>query len=176
MNDFNPSADPVFDGFLAQQSREGMELASESDLLVLHPAPQSPPHFIAEFRCRGLVREGEGAITECDSFHVGIWFPADYLRRADPFQMIRLFTPNVWHPNIGRQHPLICTGKIAPGTRLVDILYQIYDILTYQKYTPNEFDSLNKAACSWARANAQMFPIDRRPLKRRSLQLEVREI
>jgi len=34
----------------------------------------------------------------------------------------------------------------------------------------------NKEACRWARANQGRFPIDRRPLKRRPLVLEVEQI
>jgi ubiquitin-protein ligase len=87
--------------------------------------------------------------------------------------MVRLYTPRVWHPNVSGDLPLICIGRLAPGTTLVDILYQIYDILTYQKYNPREDDALNKPACAWARANQHRFPIDPRPLKRRTLSLEV---
>ena len=58
---------------------------------------------------------------------------------------------------------------------LVDILYQMFEIITYTKYTPREDDSLNKACCSWARDNQYRFPIDRRPLKRRPLSLEARQ-
>jgi ubiquitin-protein ligase len=136
----------------------------------------APPHFVAEFLCSGLIREGEGEIRQANNFHVGIWFPPDYLRRADPFEMLRLFTPGVWHPNVSRELPLICIGRLTPGSTLVDILYQLFDILTFQKYNPRENDSLNKAACAWARENAPKFPIDRRPLKRRSLNLEVQPL
>jgi len=167
------SSDPIYERFMQRQFEEGMELARCSDLVRLYPSPVAPPHFVAEFLCNGLVREGEGDIREASGFQVGIWFPADYLRRADAFEMLRLFTPNVWHPNVSREHPLICIGRLAPGTTLVDILYQLFDILTYQKVNPRENDSLNKAACAWARQNQHLFPIDRRPLKRRPLNLEV---
>lgn len=167
--------DPVYERFLQQQIQEGLELASASDLIELHLPPMSPPHVVGEFRCKGLVREGDGEIKEASCFQVGIWFPSDYLRRCDPFQMLRMYTPHVWHPNISREHPLICVGRVVPGTTLVDLLYQIFDILTYQKYNPREDDSLNREACSWARVNQDRFPIDRRPLKRGPLSLEVHE-
>lgn len=167
-------ADTVFQRFLERQIEEGMELAGASDLLKLHLSPVVPPHVIAEFRCKGLVRDSGGEIREASEFHVGIWFPPDYLRgRADPFQMLRMFTPRVWHPNVSAEAPFICIGRLAPGTALVDILYQIFDILTYNKFNPRENDSLNKAACAWARAHQDRFPIDHRPLKRRPLSLEV---
>lgn len=174
-NNFS-STDPVYEGFMQRQLEEGMELARSSDLLRLHIPPLTPPHFVAEFLCNGLIREGDGEVKQANEFQVGIWFPPDYLRRADPFQMLRLFSPGVWHPNVSRELPLICIGRLTPGTTLVDILYQLFDILTYQKYNPRENDSLNKTACAWARENAAKFPIDRRPLKRRSLNLEVQPL
>ena len=61
--------------------------------------------------------------------------------------------------------------QAAPGTSLVEIIYQIFEILTYVKV--NTKDPLNKDACSWAREHQSEFPIDRRPLKRRTLSLEV---
>lgn len=166
--------DPVYRGFMEQQVAEGLALAQESDLLQLHIPPFAPPHFVAEYHCKGLVRGEDGEIREADRFEVGIWMPPDYLRRADTFESLRIFTPNNWHPNISRELPLICIGRLAPGTTLVDILYQIYDILTYQKYNPREDNCLNKVACAWARENQRRFPIDRRPLKRRKLNLEVK--
>jgi len=176
MSGNEPGADLIFERFLSRQCDEGLALARESDLLELHVSPMVPPHFVAEFHCKGLVREGDGEIREAQHFEVGIWFPNDYLRRCDPFQMLRLFTPHVWHPNVSRQLPMLCIGKLTPGTRLVDILYQIFDVLTYQKYNPREDDSLNKAACAWARNTKEFtFPIDNRPLKRRPLGLEVEQ-
>ena len=74
---------------------------------------------------------------------MGIWFPADYLRRADAFEMLRLFTPNVWHPNVSRDLPLICIGRLTPGTTLVDSPPALRHS-TFQKYNPREDDSLNK--------------------------------
>jgi ubiquitin-protein ligase len=170
------SGDPIYDRFLRRQWDEGSELARSSDLLKLHAPPMAPPHFVAEFLCNGLIREETGDIKQANDFHVGIWFPPDYLRRADPFEMLRLFTPNVWHPNVSREHPLICIGRLTPGTTLVEILYQLFDILTFQKYNPRENDSLNKTACAWARENQDRFPIDRRPLKRQSLNLETQSL
>ncbi len=179
--------DPVYERFLRRQLEEGMELAGSSDLLSLHVPPIAPPHFLAEFRCKSfgleweLRRMADGSyekvpkIAEAEHFQLGVWFPPDYLRRADPFEMLRL-TPRVWHPNVSPDLPLICIGRLNPGMRLVDILYQVFDILTYHKYNPRENDSLNKPACAWARANQDRFPTDRRPLKRRVLDLEVKPI
>jgi ubiquitin-protein ligase len=168
-------ADAIYRRFMERQLAEGMALADASDALHLHVPPLAPPHFVAEYHCKGLIRDAAtGEIREASQFEVGIWFPPDYLRRAETFEMLRLFTPGVWHPNISYELPVICIGRVTPGMPLVGILYQVYEILTYQKYNPREDDSLNKIACAWARQNQHRFPIDPRPLKRRALRLEVR--
>jgi hypothetical protein len=173
MSDVDAVRDPIFEQFFRRQCEEGLALAAESDLLELTVCPVAPPSFVATYRCRGLVRLDDGRIEQANFFQAGIWFPPDYLRRVDPFQILRWFGPaNVWHPNISDTWPLICVGRLTPGTPLVDLLYQIFEIITYVKVTPREDDSLNKACCAWARANQHRFPVDRRPLKRRKLNLE----
>jgi hypothetical protein len=173
--------DKIFEVFLSRQLQEGLALAAASDIVDLWPLDEQPPQrYIADFHCRGLVRTKDGEIREWNHFTVGIFFPHGYLRVADPFAMLRLFGPPtlehpdvfVWHPNISVRAPLICVGKITPGMSLTDLLHQLYEIISYQRYTPNEHDSLNKACCSWARANSGLFPMDNRPLKQRTLNLE----
>lgn len=169
------SHDPVFTAFLHRQLEEGMALASESDLLALAPLDE-PPHdrYVAEFRCRGLVRGADTEVVEADRFAVGIWFPARYLRYASPWEVLTWLGPrNVFHPNISDLVPAICVGRLVPGTPLVDLLYQCFEIITWKKVTMREDDALNHTACVWARDNQSRFPIDPRPLKRRSLQLKV---
>jgi hypothetical protein len=174
MNDATSHPDPVLERFLRHQREEGMALAASSDLFELVELPLPPPTLVATFHCNGLVRLPGGAIEQANYFQVGVWFPPDYLRRADPFEILRWFGPaNVWHPNISDALPLICVGRLSPGTPLVDILYQVFEIITYTKYTPREDNCLNKACCAWARENQDKFPVDKRPLKRRPLNLEV---
>jgi len=167
------TTDPVYQGFMESQLAEGMALSADSDILDLHLSPIAPPHFLAEFHCNGLVRDGDGEICEAGEFRVGVWFPDDYLRRASTFDVLRIFTPGVWHPNVSGESPMLCIGTLAPGTPLVDILHRTYEVLTYQQCNPVESNALNKAACAWARAHQPRFPIDGRPLKRRRLELEV---
>jgi hypothetical protein len=65
-------------------------------------------------------------------------------------------------------------GRLVPGTSLVDLLYQVHEIVTYQKVTMREDDALNPAACGWARTHQHLFPIDRRPLRRRATTFQVK--
>jgi hypothetical protein len=169
-------SDPIFRAFLERQAEEGLALAQASDILDLECLPTGQ-HFVAHYTCRGLVKDRGGMVREASSFHVGVFFGADYLRSVNPFETLTLFDPlNTYHPNVAFGVPFLCVGRIAPGMPLADLLYQVYEILTYQKLTPREDDALNKEACRWARANQERFPIDRRPLKRRPLVLEVERI
>jgi hypothetical protein len=170
-------ADRVLEAFLARQQEEGLALVAESDLVSLLPIGATAERYLVEFRCKGLVEQGRGEIVEAACFGVGIWFPSNYLRTADPFQVLTWLGPrNIWHPNISSVAPVICVGRLAPGTGLVDILYQVFEIVTWNKATMREDDALNRAACQWARRHQDLFPVDRRPLKRRPLALEVADI
>jgi hypothetical protein len=160
-------ADRVLEAFLARQQEEGLALAAESDLLDLLPIGAPADRYLVRFRCRGLVEGAAGEIVEADRFEVGIWFGADYLRAADPFRTLTWLGPrNIWHPNISRELPIICVGRLSPGTGLVDLLYQVFEIVTWNKVTMREDDALNRAACEWARGHLDRFPVDRRPIKR----------
>ncbi len=176
--------DNVFRAFLMRQFEEGMGLAESSDLLHLIPLDGPPPqHYMAHFGCRGLVKSPSGDIVEAEGFGVGITFASDYLRCARPFEAVSWLGPNnVWHPNIGRgpfrkSGPLfICLGQLKVGTPLVDILYQCWEIITFAKRTLREDDALNWDACAWARRTTHRFPVDDRPLRRRSIDFEVEPV
>src|ERR1041384_8527408 len=93
--------DKIFEAFLKRQYEDGMALAKSSDLVELRPMGGDPPNrYIAQFRCKGLVRSQDCDVSETDYFEVGIWFPSDYLRRVDPFQVLTWLGPgNVFYSN-----------------------------------------------------------------------------
>ena len=158
--------DPILADFLDDQYRTGLALAERSDVLELEPLGRAPVQmWIARFAARGFVRR-DGEVVEADRLEVGIRFGRNYLRRAEAAEVVTLLAPaDAFHPNM--RYPFICPGWLRAGTTLPDLLYQLYDIWRYALVTPNELDSLNPAACSWARANRHRFPIDPRPLARR---------
>jgi hypothetical protein len=139
-------------------------LADKSDLLTIIPSPQHMRlrAFVAEFSCRGLVCLANGEIVEADHFAVGIRIPHDYLTRAEASEVVTVLEPcNWWHPNV--RAPWICIGHMVPGLGLREIVWQLWEIITWRKYAPA--DGLNEAACQWARAQPQSrFPIELRPL------------
>lgn len=173
--------DVIFKVFLEQQLVEGMALAKASDLLELTPLADDgapPQRYLAHFSCTGLVRSPEGSIVEANDFLVGIAFPSDYLRilptEGLTFRVLRWLAPrNVFHPNISDKVPLICIGQVCGGTSLVDILEQLFEVITYNKV--NTADGLNAAACAWARRNMDLIPIDRRSLRRVAPSFELEE-
>ena len=165
--------DPIFEAFLRRQHSQGMELASQSDLVQLLPVMEGsepPRRYVARFFCTTLVRQGDGVVTEASESAVGIYFPSDYLRRIGPLQVLTMLDPaGIFHPNI--RWPAVCTGRIVPGMELVDLLYQMFEILTYHNWASH--DAMDPVAASWARNNQDRLPVDRRPLKRRNLGLGI---
>lgn len=168
--------DRVLASFLQRQHEEAMALAHSSDRLDLLPlgTDHGPPNrYVARYRCPTLIRSEEGTIVQAEEFTVGIWFSAHFLRDVDPLQIVSWLHPeNCWHPNV--RVPFICLGRIAPGTTLVDLLYQVFEIATYRNYAMH--DGLNAEACQWARNHLDRFPLDTQPLKRRSLDLQCKPI
>ena len=170
-------ADRILEAFLARQQLEGCALADESDLLTLEPIGAPADRYRVEFRCRGLVERTPGEIVEADRFHVKVWFPSTYLRIAHPFRVLTWVGPQgAFHPNISATEPLICIGHLAPGTGLVDILYQVYAVITWNKVNMQEQEALNLSACQWARQHRDRFPVDRRPLKRQAMTFRVADV
>jgi hypothetical protein len=160
--------DRIYAGFLRRQSEEGADLARASDLVDILPVAAQA--FAVDLRCKGLVRRGNGDIATADRFRIGIWFPSDYLRRANPIEVVTwLSPPDVFHPNI--KAPLICIGRVLPGTPLVDIVLRVFRIVAYQAVAMH--DALNQEASSWARQNQHRFPVDERPMKRKALGLGI---
>lgn len=165
-------SDKIRDAFLERQLAEAQALNAESDLVAIAPFAGDgwpPCRYLVTYRCRGLVCH-RGEVREAAHFEVGLWFPEDYLRRIEPQRTLHLFGPaETWHPNV--RFPFICPGHVQAGTSLVDLVYQIFEILTYQKLATH--DALNGEAAAYAREHMERFPIDRRPLKRRRLRLTV---
>ncbi len=167
--------DRILQSFLRQQYTDGMALAEASDILELIPSGDSAPRqYIARFAARGLARDPDGNVVEVDGFDVGICFPDEYLRKVDASEVLTYLGPHPqpWQPNI--KPPFICVHS-APGMRLVDLLYTCFDLWTWNLFYTGD-EGLNHAAAQWARhQDPSRFPIDPRPLKRRTLNIRLTE-
>jgi hypothetical protein len=155
--------------FLIAQAEAAESLNRRTDRVRVVVQPGRPPtRHLLIFDCRSLVAGPDRRIVEADRFIVGVNFSADHLDRLDAARLVCLIAPlRAFHPNI--RWPRVCVGHLYSGSPLVDIVEQIYDILTYRNVTMREEDALNPSVCAWARANASRFPIDERPLFRPTL-------
>jgi hypothetical protein len=161
--------DRILTSFLKRQLVEGTELAAQSGLLALVPLAGDPPfRYGAEFRCKGLMKDAGGAVVEHDAWAISVTFPPSYLRGQVHVAEVLSYAGPVaepFHPNI--RPPFVCM-EITPGMGLVEILYGLYDLLTWNLYATHD-EGLNHEASQWARQQPLgRFPIDRRPLKRRA--------
>ncbi len=168
-----PADDDIFLSFLEASRDAGLALADSSDLLDLEPELRDPPaKFIATYHCTGLVQEPNGDIVEGTLFGVGIWFPCDYLEIVNPYQVVTWLGPsNVFHSNL--RAPFVCLKSLAPGTDLVSILFQLFELISWTSYALH--DALNEPASQWARNHQDRLPVDRRPLKRKAIRMTVEE-
>ena len=165
--------DRILYAFLERQFEEGMALARESDRLDLEPLGPAPvQRYMASYHARGLALDREAKVVETDRCDIGIWLPDRYLRQVDVAQVLTYLGPHPtpWHPNI--RPPFVCL-HLRPGTPLVDVLYSCYETWTWDLFATGD-GGLNHGAAQWARNQPpERFPVDRRPLKRRSLRLNV---
>lgn len=85
-----------------------------------------------------------------------IYLHSDYPRiKPQCFLLTEIF-----HPNIRKSSPNdICIGDYwSSGETLVDIVYQIGEMIMFQNY--NVKSPLNGIAAKWAKENENLFPID----------------
>ncbi len=175
--------DRVLYAFLENSHTEATALAEQSDILQLTPLPPLPPSvYLCEFAVPYLHRLPSGLVEIAPGpVQMVINFPEDYLRSTDPRLYLRvasLLTPDVTHPNLWGT--AVCLGsEFAPGTPITVLLWELYDIVSYQNVTLDERNALNPEACRLLREHegllAQLTP---KPFLRRAhkLQITVREI
>ena len=92
---------------------------------------------------------------------VEIYLHIDY-PRLKPLCYLRT---EIFHPNFRMAPPHdICIGDYwAPGESLVDVIYQIGEMIQYKNY--NISNPLNGVASKWAKGNRHLFPIDNKDLR-----------
>lgn len=87
---------------------------------------------------------------------IEIYLHADYPRLKPQCYILS----GSFHPNFRMASPNdICIGDYwASGETIVDIIYQIGEMISYQSY--NVTSPLNGIAAKWAKENLSLFPID----------------
>lgn len=87
---------------------------------------------------------------------IEIYLHADYPRLKPQCYILS----GSFHPNFRMASPNdICIGDYwASGETIIDIIYQIGEMISYQSY--NVTSPLNGIAAKWAKENLNLFPID----------------
>lgn len=156
--------DPILQGFLEAQFKSARQLAEQSDIVEIMPLPPFPPErYLLRFKCACLRGTDAADLKSADQVLVGIAFPPDYLRSINGGEVVTLLDPpDLFHPNV--KSPFICVGDLSPGTSLIDLAHQVYEIVTFQKR--NTVHGLNPLAIEWTRSHQDRLPLDARPLRR----------
>ncbi|MBK8552333.1 MAG: hypothetical protein IPL53_15200 [Ignavibacteria bacterium] len=100
-----------------------------------------------------------------------IYLHSDYPRLKPQCNILT----EIFHPNFRMATPNdICIGDYwASGETLVDIIYQIGDMISYQSY--NVTSPLNGIAAKWAKENIALFPIDNTNLRQGEIEISLVE-
>jgi hypothetical protein len=159
--------DKIYEHFLDRQAEVAAQIDASSDLVKIMPFDRR--RFIIVFRCNGLVRDPGGAVSVANHFEAGINFGPDHLRRLEPATLVTWFGPdNIFHSNV--RPPFVCVGNMTAGVGISEIVYQLFEIITWQRSTL--YHAMNWDAAQWARQNMHRLPVDERPLRRRALNLK----
>jgi ubiquitin-protein ligase/DNA-directed RNA polymerase subunit RPC12/RpoP len=127
--------------------------SGEGPIRVKSAIGEPPESYQIEYHVRGLQKGWLGKPKQRGDHLVEIQLTSEYPRVSPKCKML---TP-VFHPNIDES--TICVGDHwTAGARLVDLVVQIGEMLSYQAY--NIKSPLNGEAAMWADLNGDKLPID----------------
>ena len=104
-----------------------------------------------------------------DEHKIEIYLHADYPRLKPQCYILS----GTFHPNFRMAAPNdICIGDYwASGETIIDIIYQVGEMITYQNY--NVSSPLNGIAAKWAKENINLFPIDKVNLRQGEIEISL---
>lgn len=153
---------PVFEAFLRNTFDEATALAEKSDVLRIAPIPPFPPSgYLCEFDVSYLRKRADGVVELKTAPAVaGLLFPEDYLHSTDPrlyLRVAQVVEPwDIVHPNV--RGGVVCLGSaFAPGTPITALLWELYEIVSYQNLTLDEGNALNPEACRLLRGRPELL-------------------
>lgn len=140
------------------------------------PEMLPPDRYLVKFNNVKGLKLSEAAAErkelEIISEHViEIYLHIDYPRlKPQSYILTKIF-----HPNFRMASPNdICIGDYwASGETLVDIIYQVGEMITYKTY--NVTSPLNGIAAKWAKENSGSFPIDNVNLRQGEVEIHFNE-
>ena len=176
--------DPIFRAFLENTSKEAAEIATKSDVLNITPLPPLPPSsYLCEFSLEYIRRLPTGRVEIASGpVLAAVHFPEDYLRSIDPHlyvKVVSVLTTDLTHPNL--RGTAACLGSgFAPGTPITMLLWELYDIISYQNVGLDERNALNPEGCRLLRQHPHLLDKLSSPLpfmrRERKIQIKVEKI
>lgn len=168
----------MFRAFLENTTSEAAELAERSDVLTITPlAPAPAPAYLCAFDLSYIRRLPAGTVDIASGPIMAVLhIPEDYLRSVDHHLYLRVasvLTPDLVHPNI--LGGTVCLGSaFAPGTSITWLLWELFDIASYQNVTFDERNALNPEACRLLREHSHLIDrLQHKPFLRRERKLAV---
>jgi ubiquitin-protein ligase len=141
-----------------------LELVDRSDLIHIDATDGTPPdRYKIRFSCRGVESlRANGQPVLRDQHEVALYLHAEYPLKQP---QLKWLTP-IFHPNI-HVTGAVCIGAWWPAKTIDELLLTLGEMVQYKNFDPR--DPMNSKAAQWALRNPQLFPIDNRELKGRSL-------
>ena len=164
--------DQVFQSFLENTAADAAALQRKSDIVALEPLPPLPPsRYVCTFEVPYLRRLPTGVVEiHRGPVLCGIGFPEDYLRSTDPklfLKVASIVNPGFLHPNVLLGS--VCLGSaFSPGTPIVALVWELFEIVTYRNCTVDERNALNPEACRLIREYPSLVGTLARPALFRS--------
>jgi ubiquitin-protein ligase len=153
------------------------EFSNHPYISFTHDENELPPQrYIVNFRSikglRLVQHEDKKELEFLSDHKFEIYLHSDYPRLKPQCNMIS----EIFHPNFRMASPNdICTGDYwASGETLVDIIYQVGEMIMYQSY--NVTSPLNGIAAKWAKENKDLFPLDKTGLRQGEIDIDLQDL
>lgn len=153
----------IRDARLRSDYKRMLDLTEGNDLIAIEKTEGDPPEvYSMRFNCRGVVGVSASGPDFGELHRVRISLPVDYPTRAP---QLRWLTP-IFHPNISAEGTFVCVDTWYPSRFLDDLCIILGRMIQYKNFNP--LNPLRLDAAAWSTVNANILPVDRRPLRRGS--------
>jgi ubiquitin-protein ligase len=147
-----------------------LELAQASSLVSFTSRGVPPVRYEVSLECGGVIRVGSEMYPSSEHRFT--------ITLDDAFPMLPpLLTwhTRIFHPNI--KPPNVCTGDIwYPALSLAELCTTLCELVQYKQF--NIYSALDHDAATWIYRQLQSddpgIPVDRRPVRDRDFEIEVR--
>jgi len=146
---------------------EMLRLKADSSIIDFQATGNPPHHYFLTFHCPGIQLNDHGIPTIIQEHQCEIALGAQYPSQAPDVT----WKSAIFHPNIKLQ--AVChSGQWAPSWSLAEFVSELADMARYVKY--NLQSPLDKKAAEWARRNLNLFPLDVRPIRDKTLKVVIK--